>query len=161
MPQHQKKKFPKVSRSTRNTGTTAKTPFLDIELVLCLFWQKDYVRKMASASEEPDVSTRLMTKINVTIMDTTTCGENSVDKKKSNKGRKRIDGIKKSLTKLEREIIANGLIKKLEKQMNLGDLDKQMKGLEIKENEAHSFETTAEDLKLMDFMKNKKYISRL
>ena len=52
MPQHQKKKNPKVSRSTRNTGTTAKSPFLGIELVLCLFWQKDYVSKMAA--EEPN-----------------------------------------------------------------------------------------------------------
>ena len=57
---------------------------------------------------------------------------NSVDKKTSNKGQKQIDDIKKSLTKFERKIIANGVIKKLEKQMNLGELDKQMEGLVIK-----------------------------
>ena len=36
---------------------------------------------MASASEKPDVSTQLMKKVNVTIMDTIAYGENSVDKK--------------------------------------------------------------------------------
>ena len=37
--------------------------------------------------------------------------------------------------------------------MSLDELDKQMKGLEIKENDVQST-TTAKDLKLMDFVKN-------
>ena len=44
--------------------------------------------------------------------------------------------------------------------MNLDELDKQMKSLEIEENDIQST-TTAKDLKLMDFVKNQIYLSSL
>ena len=46
--------------------------------------------------------------------------------------------------------------------MNLDELDKQMDGLVIKEkhDDVQSF-TSSKDLKLMGFVKNKKYISSL
>ena len=108
-------------------------------------WQKG-LGWFASTSEIQ--STQLMTK---TIMDTIVCGENSVDKGRIQRGKER----------KHMEIIANELVKKLEERLNLDELDKQMKGLEIKEHEIHSLKTTAKDLKPIDIMRNKKYISSL
>ena len=136
MPQHQKKKFPKVSRSTRNTGTTAKTPFLDIELVLCLFWQKDYVSKMAA--EEPSdapvvepltcpldretiaqqIQKSMMEVVQNSVDSIIIEGKNSVDTP-TKLGRPRKDGspLKPKLTKQDRNNICSEFVSKFEKDI--------------------------------------------
>ena len=136
MPQHQKKKFPKVSRSTRNTGATAKSPFLGIELVLCLFWQKDYVSKMAA--EEPSdapvvepltcpldrvtiaqqIQKSMMEVVQNSVDSIFIEGKNSVDTP-TKLGRPRKDGspFKPKLSKQDRNKIGSEFVSKFEKNL--------------------------------------------